>query len=183
VPAFLLAALFLVIATPARADTPTPLRQQSSPHFGYTLNTDPVYFLIEGRRFAVPMNYLIKPREQRAGKTIKTTGFQFDAVWLDGSLKPYSEATKAEFDKLGVNNKVMVLLQARRTDPSIDQQYQNAKRSFKENCRDIYVPKGLTCLSNPDLHPKNDLFAYADKSQVVYFERCGWPDRFFVPVA
>lgn len=174
--AALFLAPFLAITVPVRADAPALLREQSSAHFGYTPRTDVVYFLIEGRRFAVPMNYLIKPREQRAGKTIKTTGFQFDTVWLDGSLKPYSQATKAEFEKLGVNNKVMVLLKARETRPFIDQQYQNAKRSVTESCQDVHIPQGLTCLANPQLRPKDDLFAYSENGQVVYFEYCLKPN-------
>lgn len=166
-----------------------------------TMNTEIVKYQIAGHRFSIPINYLRKATGKRKAlkprKLVKTTQLSLRVVLPD--MKPYSEETRAEFERLGWGNKVSLMLMDRKRDPSVLTQpftsasgkriqpvsghrtvaevYEYRLASLKDrglSIEDRIDPNGPPDLLHyPDQYPKGyDYYARLKDGQAVYQAIC-----------
>jgi len=97
--------------------------------FPYTRNTTALRYQIGSYRFNIPVNYNMNRQPGSAYTEIFKTSFSpsIRALWPD--LKPYSDETHLEFQKLGWNNKFNISIEKTqwyepkgKFDPSLSQQ-------------------------------------------------------------
>lgn len=134
----------------------------------YTMNTRPICFHIAGHRFLVPRNYLI---HRYSGDNVRTTTVVLYVLLPD--MKPYTQETKAEFEKLGHNNKLSILVQE--SGPgyaTVAESFERFKDDFpNETARDQAIPD-LQVFASRYTGSEREMYVKLENGRATYQAIC-----------